>query len=263
MFNVGEDGTLLYVPDPDAVPSPSPDGGSLFDVPEDAPQAPEEGVLEGQAADPQAPEDAAADGVPEGLTGSGNSVSLPTGSGNAVYVPVASPDGDFSVTTSGDVYIYPEVPEEALAEARSSSAATVLGLPNATSLQYLEDVAVGYPSWYKYMAFKTDANYSQSMVLYIAPQGGRAASQQRIDFTDVDCIEVRYVRSGTTNYYQYAKTHYDSYQVAYDSDVFLYTNVVDGYARLDLQQPFPVSRILFLALAVSVILLILRGGGKH
>lgn len=185
--------------------------------------------------------DPAAD-VPE-VTGSGNSVVFPelTGSGNLaappVYVPVLSEEGDFSVTTSGDVYIYPESPEmEALAEDRSVYAADVLGLPNSSSLQYLEDVAGTYPDWYKYMAFKSDANYSQSMALWIAPKASVSGSQNRVTFEDADCIEVRYVRSGTSNYYQYVRTHYDSYQVAFDSDVFLYTNIVDGYARFDIPQ---------------------------
>lgn len=275
MFDVDSDGNLIYDGDPDAGGAAADSPGTLFDVPGEAEAPPEEGVLESPPPDAEAPEGPPADSSPEEvtgemeppLTGSGNSVSLPTGSGNAVYVPVASPDGDFSVTTSGDVYIYPELPDaEPLAEDRSAYSANVQGLPNTTSLSYLEDVAAGYPSWYSYMCFKTDANYSQSMALWIGPKAEKNPSQNRIDFPDgVDCIEVRYVRSGSssTYYYQYVKTHYGSYQIPYGSDVFLYTDVVDGYARLDTAEPFPLSWILFAALAVAVLSLIFRGGGKQ
>lgn len=196
------------------------------------------------------------------LTGSGNSVSLPTGSGNAVYVPVASPDGDFSVTTSGDVYIYPELPDaEPLAEDRSAYSASVQGLPNSTSLAYLEDVAAGYPSWYSYMCFKTDSSYSQSMALWIGPKAEKNPSQNRIDFPDgVDCIEVRYVRNGSSSsyYYQYAKTHYGSYQIPYSSGVFLYTDVVDGYAELERPAGFPLAPVLIFGAAVALLFMMFR-----
>lgn len=166
---------------------------------------------------------------------------------------------ELSVTTSGDIYIYPDVPEEEMpAEARAVTSATVTGLPNSSSLQYLEDVMRGYPSHYKYMAFKSDANYSQSMVLYVGAAGEKNPAQNRIDLTDVDQIEVQYTRSGSTYYYSYYKTHFDSYQISYDSDVFLYTNVVEGYAQFDLPKSFPVSGYIFLALCVAVLALIFR-----
>lgn len=263
MFDVGEDGTIVYDGDTDALPS-APDGdGSLFAPPAEPEEALPEAPAEDAPPDGEAGMEAGEPPLPD-VTGSGNSVQLPTGSGNAVYVPVASPDGDFSVTTSGDVYIYPELPDaEPLAEARSATTANVLGLPNATSLAYLEDVAQGYPSWYHYMAFKTDSNYSQSMALWIAPQAEKSPSQNRMDFSGgVDCIEVRYVRSGSTNYYQYHMSHYDSYSIAYDTDVFLYTDVVDGYARLDLEPALPLPAILVGAAVLAVVLMIFRGGAK-
>nr|WP_300848509.1 hypothetical protein [uncultured Acetatifactor sp.] len=267
MFGTAEDGTLIYDGDTDVGGAAADGVPALFDVPQETDAPPGEGVLENPAPDAQAPGEAPADAAPEGLTGSGNSLLPPTGSGNAVYVPVASPDGDFSVTTSGDVYIYPELPDaEPLAEERSAYSATVTGLPNSSSLSYLEDVAAGYPSWYSYMCFKTDANYSQSMALWIGPKAEKSPSQDRIGFPDgVDCIEVRYVRSGSssTYHYQYAKTHYNSYQIPYDSGVFLYTNAVDGYAALDVPEPFPLPAILFAGLAVIVLSLIFRGGGKQ
>lgn len=274
MFHADEDGTIIYDGDTDpGAPVPDGDGGLFAPLaePEEAfPEAP----VEGAPLDGEAPADADEDiPLPEltpppvdGLTGSGNSASLPTGSGNMVYVPVAVPseDADVSLTTSGDVYIYPELPDaEPLADARSATVANVDGLPNATSLAYLEDVAAGYPSWYKYMAFKTDANYSQSMALWIAPQGVKHPSQNRLEFSGgVDCIEVRYIRSSSTSYYQYYKTHYDSYSIPYDTDVFLYTDVVDGYARLDLQPGLPLPGILLGAAVMAVVLMIFRGGAK-
>lgn len=274
MFGAAEDGTLIYDGDTDpGVPAPDGDGG-LFAPPAEPEEVLPEAPVEGASLDGEAPADAGEDiSLPElmppsadGLTGSGNSASLPTGSGNTVYVPVAVPseDADVSLTTSGDVYIYPELPDaEPLADARSATAANVDGLPNATSLAYLEDVAAGYPSWYKYMAFKTDANYSQSMVLWIAPQGVKHPSQNRLEFSGgVDCIEVRYIRSSSTSYYQYYKTHYDSYSIPYDTDVFLYTDVVDGYARLDLQPGLPLPGILLGAAVLAVVLMIFRGGAK-
>ncbi len=265
MFGIAEDGTLIYDGDTDAGGAAADGVPPLFDVPQETDAPLEEGPLADGAPDLQVPEELPADAAPEGLTGSGNSLLPPTGSGNAVYVPVASPDGDFSVTTSGDVYIYPELPDaEPLAEERSAYSATVTGLPNSSSLSYLEDVAAGYPSWYSYMCFKTDVNYSQSMALWIGPRAEKNPSQNRIDFPDgADCIEVRYVRSSSTYYYQYAKTHYDSYQIPYDSGVFLYTNAVDGYAALDVPEPFPLPAILLAGLVVIVLSLIFRGGGKQ
>lgn len=274
MFHADEDGTIIYDGDTDpGAPAPDGDGG-LFAPPAEPEGALPEAPVEGAPLDGEAPADAGEDiPLPEltpppadGLTGSGNSASLPTGSGNTVYVPVAVPseDADVSLTTSGDVYIYPELPDaEPLADARSATAANVDGLPNATSLAYLEDVAAGYPSWYKYMAFKTDANYSQSMALWIAPQGVKHPSQNRLEFSGgVDCIEVRYIRSSSTSYYQYYKAHYDSYSIPYDTDVFLYTDVVDGYARLGLQPGLPLPGILLGAAVLAVVLMIFRGGAK-
>ncbi|AXF52338.1 MAG: hypothetical protein [Inoviridae sp.] len=113
------------------------------------------------------------------------------------------------------------------------------------------------------MAFKTDASYSQSMVLYIGAIGEKNASQNRLDFKNVDRIEINYVRSGSTYYYQYQKYHYDSYQIPYNTDVFLYTNVVDGYAVFDSPGPYSVTALLFLAFAIAIISLIVKGVGKR
>lgn len=268
MFDVDEDGALIYVPDNDAGDSAADADGTLFDGSPEPSEALEmdafEDALDDEASDEELPasdeEPGLADeDIDSSLTGSGNSVTLPV-SGLSIS------GEEMSITTSGDVYIYPELPdEEPLSEMRSAYSATVQGLPNTTSLAYLEDVAAGYPSWYKYMAFKTDANYSQSMALWIAPVAVKNPAQNRIDFSGgVDCIQVNYVRSGSTStyYYQYSKTHYDSYQIPYDSDVFLYTDVVDGYAELDVMEPYSITGIALLAFAVVVAFKILRGGGK-
>lgn len=254
MFDVDENGNMSYAPETGSGNSVVPPAGSLFGVPAQPEEDfPEESLADG-ASVPEVPEAPPADTDME-VTGSGNGVQLP---------PVIGSVDGFSVTTSGDVYIYPDGPDaEPLAEMRSAYSATVLGLPNGTSLSYLEGVVAGYPSWYKYMAFKSDTNYSQSMVLWVAPQGEKSSSQNRMDFTDVDCIEVAYVRSGSSYTYEYRSSHYDSYQVAYDPAVFLYTNIVDGYAEFDAQHPLPVAGILFLVFVVIVLLCIFRGGGRH
>ncbi|AXH73581.1 MAG: hypothetical protein [Inoviridae sp.] len=101
------------------------------------------------------------------------------------------------------------------------------------------------------------------MVLYIAALGSKNPAQNRLDFEDVDRVEINYVRSGNTYYYQYVKNHYDSFQVSYSSDVFLYTNVVDGYARFHRTAFSPLVWILLLAAAVAVVSLFLKGGGKR
>lgn len=282
MFDVDDDGKLIYDGD---VPA-DPDVGSLYGVT----PAPAE-TLASEEGDPQeAPETAPSEegeGDPSGtplpslesspppewfpfpdvLTGSGNSALSPglTGSGNSASAPggLSISGGDVSLSTSGDVYIYPEgAEEEPLPEDRSSTAATVTGLPSSASLAYLGDVVDGYPSHYKYMAFKTDANYGQSMVLYIGAAGSKNPSQNRLDFTDVDRIEVNYVRSGSAYYYQYTKQHYDSYQVAYNTDVFLYTNVVDGYARFGRDTFSPLALVLILAAVAEVLAVFFRGGVK-
>lgn len=256
MFDVDTNGDLLYVPDTGSGNAAALPAGTLFDPDPDSSAAVMEDPTESSLPTPEIGQDDPADvdilplESPEPLlTGSGNAVSLPIGD-------------DITLSTSGDIYIYPETGAADLPEARSATSASVEGLPNSTSLSYLEDVVNGYPSWYKYMAFKSDASYSQSMVLWIAPQGVKNASQNRIDFTDVDCIDVAYTRSGSTNYYQYRKTHYDSYQIPYDSDVFLYTNVVDGYAQFLPEESIPVKSILFSVFLLVVGLLIFRGGGK-
>lgn len=253
MFSVDQDGNLVY--DPGDVPDDEPVSDDLFAVPEV-----EEDALETQAPDgPDEPLPSDQEPVPDDIDIS------PSPAPEPIVVPISGLEvsGDeLSLTTSGDVYVYPDSPDPLLDMERSPASATVQGLPNSTSLQYLEDVASGYPSWYKYVAFKSDANYSQSMVLYIGSAGNKNPAQNRLDFTDVDRIEINYVRSGSTYYYEYASSHYDSYQVPYNDDVFLYTNVVDGYAQFGLQRPFPTSSILFLAVAVAILSLIFRGGGK-
>lgn len=269
MFDVSEDGDLIYNVDPDVTPVPSEDG-SLFSAPSRSP-APQ-GEISQDGADGAVIGDAAFELSP---SPSPEPVFNPvTGQ---LPVPSPSPDpsglfpeleGDLSLTTSGDIYIYPEMPEEELSPeewdaARSVTSANVTGLPNSTSLQYLEDVARGYPAHYKYMAFKSDASYSQSMVLYIGAAGEKNAFQNRLEFTDVDRIEVNYIRNSSTNYYQYVKSHYDSYSVPYDTNVFLYTNIIDGYAEFDIDSPFPVAGFLFLAAAAVILSLIFRGGGRN
>lgn len=202
--------------------------------------------------------DVSASPLPDGLA-PGLSPSPSPAPAQIVNLTINLEPEELSVTTSGDIYIYPDGPEEEMpAEARAVSSATVTGLPNTSSLQYLEDVMRGYPSHYKYMAFKSDANYAQSMVLFVGASGEKNPAQNRIDLTDVDQIEVRYTRSGSSYYYSYDKTHFDSYQISYDPDVFLYTNVVEGYAQFDLPESFPVSGYLFIALAVAVLALIFR-----
>lgn len=255
MFDVNENGDLIYSNPSGATPVPGIPGGSLYDAPEETPAPQDDGIDSPSG-------DASADiQIPDGSLSSPDPGRIDSDVSGGDAFPVS---GDLSLTTSGDIYIYPDIPADAsLLDDRSAASATVLGLPNTASLQYLEDAARGYPSWYKYMAFKTDASYSQSMVLYIGAAGEKNPSQNRIDFTNVDRIEINYIRSGTTNYYQYQKYHYDSCQVPYNTDVFLYTNVVDGYAEFDLPSGLPVAGILFTALAVGIVSLILKGGGKR
>lgn len=268
MFDVDADGNLLYIPDTDSDNGSDPDDGSLFDPGSDAPS--QEDVLEDAPPDQEGnPLDGEADPSAEITPSPAPDDPFFTGSGNSVPVSVSglSVSGeDITLTTSGDVYIYPDGPEAVLlAEDRSAYTASVQGLPNTTTLAYLEDVAAGYPSWYDYMCFKTDSNYAQSMCLWIGPKAEKNPSQNRIDFSGgVDCIQVNYVRSGSTSnyYYQYSKVHYDSYQIPYNSDVFLYTNVVDGYAEFDVPKGLNVAGIVFVAFAVVVLSAIFRGGGK-
>lgn len=268
-------------PETDDFPDSAADPDSLFSVPEtpqeESDEAPEESSdaesMEGPSSeesvsDPEIPvpsltpspdvlsPDVSPSPLPDGM----DPGLLPSPAPAQIVNPTINLDPEeLSVTTSGDIYIYPDGPEEEmLAEARAVSSATVTGLPNTSSLQYLEDCMRGYPSHYKYMAFKSDANYSQSMVLFVGASGEKNASQDRIDLTDVDQIEVRYTRSGSSYYYSYYKTHFDSYQISYNSDVFLYTNVVEGYAQFDLPKSFPVSGYLFLALGIAVLALIFR-----
>lgn len=271
MFDVSENGDLIYNVDPDVTPVPSEDG-SLFSVPDESP------APQGEISQDGADGTVSGDVVPE-LSPSPfpESVFDPVTGELVTATPSPSPvpsdlfpelEGDLSLTTSGDIYIYPEMPEEELSAedweaVRSVTSANVTGLPNSTSLQYLEDVARGYPAHYKYMAFKSDATYSQSMVLYIGATGEKNTSQNRMEFTDVDRIEVNYIRSSSTSYYQYVKSHYDSYSVPYDTNVFLYTNIIDGYAEFDIDSPFPVAGFLFLAAAAVILSLIFRGGGKN
>lgn len=262
MFQTDENGNLIYIGNSD---SGSGDDDNLFSVPEELEnQSDEESLLP----DEQTHNDSDTKIEPYLDPETGEMVyPSPSPASSIVFPETLEVSGDLSLTTTGNVFVYPEEPEEELSleevlAGRSSAAATVQGLPNSSSLDYLEDIVRGYPAHYKYMAFKSDANYAQSMVLYIGSSGVKNASQNRIDFTNVDRIEVNYIRSGTTNYYQYTKAHYDNYQIPYNTDVFLYTNVVDGYAQFDSKLSFSVSGCLFLAAAVAILLLIFRGGGK-
>lgn len=243
MFEVDENGDLIYNGESD----PVSDDGDLFNIPED--------VVSDE--EPLPEENIEINEFP--LTGSGNSFTLPV-SGLSVS------GEDINLTTSGDIYIYPDLPDdEPLMEDRSVYTANVTGLPNTTTLAYLEEAAKGYPYWYDYMCFKTDANYSQSMCLWIGPKAEKNPAQNRIDFSDgVDCIQVNYIRNGSTSnyYYQYSKVHYETYQIPYNSDVFLYTNIIDGYAQFDIKKDFPVSGYLLLGIIIGIIFLIFRGGGK-
>lgn len=250
MFETDSDGNLIFIDNhgDDSVPA-----DNLFSVPESP------SLLDSE-------EEALQDSVPDASFPPSPDSPYPVTGGLDVSggdLSFFDSDKPFTMTTSGDIYVYPDHPENLSLETdRSVSSADVTGLPNATSLQYLEDVARGYPSWYKYMAFKSDANYSQSMVLYIAASGEKNPSSSRMDFKDVDRIEINYIRSGNTYYYQYKKSHYASYQVPYNTNVFLYTNVIDGYAHFDIKQPYSITGILFVAAAVALLSLILRGGGK-
>lgn len=259
MFNVSEDGTLIYEPDntdesvtDDLFQAPLDEEAEDLLPPSPAPDG--EGALEDPAGSPYPSPSIAPDGMADLFA-------------SPSPAPVAGLDitsGELSVTTSGDIYIYPETAEMDIPDDRSATAATARGLPNATSLSYLEDVARGYPSWYKYMSFKTDDTYSQSQVLWIGEKAEKNPSQNRIDFTNVDRIEVNYIRqSSSSSYYQYTKTHYDSYQVAYNTDVFLYTNAVSGYAQFDLNNKAMSPGIIFLLAAAALIALIFRGGGRQ
>lgn len=261
MFETDENGNLIYIGNSDS----ESDDDNLFSVPGESDEQ-----MDGEELPSDEQSDEKSDTVFEPYLDpeTGEMVyPSPSPSPSIVFPESLEVSGDLSLTTTGNVFVYPEEPEEELSleeflAGRSSAAATVQGLPNSSSLDYLEDVVRGYPAHYKYMAFKSDANYAQSMVLYIGSSGSKNESQNRIDFTNVDRIEVNYIRSGTTNYYQYTKAHYDSYQIPYDTDVFLYTNVVDGYAQFDIPKSFSVSGCLFLAAAVAILLLIFRGGGK-
>lgn len=267
MFDVSENGDLIYNNNPDVTPFPSEDG-SLYSVPDGTPASQGEdgyGTVLGDAAyESVAPPAPSPDPFIDPVTGE---LIFPSPS-PGLSSPFPDLTGGLSLTTSGDIYIYPDMPEEELSleewdASRSVTSANVTGLPNSTSLQYLEDVVRGYPSHYKYMAFKSDSSYSQSMVLYIGVSGEKNVSQNLMQFTDVDRIEVNYIRSSSTNYYQYVKSHYDSYSVPYATNVFLYTNIVDGYAEFDIDSPFPVSGFLFLAAAAVILSLIFRGGGRN
>lgn len=266
MFNVDEDGSLLYVPGSDDTGLDVPEGG-LFSPPEevaDVLSSSQESGEDGEVAHPQEDgaldEEAHLDGDGQApLTGSGNSVQIP-------FSGLSISGEELSITTSGDIYVYPDLPEDEMpVDARSAYAANVQGLPNATSLQYLADVAEGYPDWYEYLCFRTDATYAQSMVLWIGPKGEKNPAQNRIDFSDgVDCVQLNYVRNGTSGsyYYQYNKLHYDSYQIPYNTDVFLYTDIIDGYADFGIMPSYSVVGIAVMAFVVAVIFAILRGGGK-
>lgn len=255
MFDVDENGQMQYIPDPDNTPDPDLPGDSLYSPPVDQAE-------EMEASPSPAPEEESGmetDNDPDQAID-----QLTSTSGNNTYqlvIPGLEFDSeDMAITTSGDIYIYPDLPEEetfALDDTRSSTSATVTGLPNSSSLQFLEDVSRGYPSWYMYLCFKTDASYSQSQVLYIGEKAEKNPSQNRIDFTNVDKIEVNYIRqSSSSSYYQYTKTHYDSFQVSYNTDVFLYTNVVDGYAEFDIpSSKNPVYGLLIPLIAVICMIL--------
>ena len=145
--------------------------------------------------------------------------------------------------------------------------ATSPGIPNSQSLSYLEDVVAGYPSYYKYVAYRTSTDYSQAMVLYVARKAELTGNT--VLMQDVDVIQLVYDRgAGSYNARYYREyQHRDTESVVLSDNAFVYTNVTDGYAQFDAAADAALSSHLLVAAMlgalISFVLNRLLGGTRH
>lgn len=103
------------------------------------------------------------------------------------------------------------------------------GYPNSSSLSYMEDIVAGYPLHYKYISFRTDESYAQSMVLYVAPVA--TVEGTTVTLEDCDIVNLEYIRESGSyqNYLDRTSSHEDEVIVDIPTGSIVYTNVLPGY----------------------------------
>lgn len=140
------------------------------------------------------------------------------------------------------------------------------GYPNANSLSYIEDVMKGYPLDFDYVAYRTDDQYAQSMILYVGEEA--TGSGSRIHFDECDVIELNYIYQNYNSSYLERNYYQDSnVDITLSANTLAYTNVLPGYATFDNTMEDSKFSVTFAAalivVAASFILSRILGGIKH
>lgn len=140
------------------------------------------------------------------------------------------------------------------------------GFPNSSSVAYLEDVVKGYPLDYDYVAYRTDDNYSQAMILFIGPRSTVSGSTVTIE--DCDVIELQYnTGSGYNSFITRNMYHEDIAEINLVNSTLAYTNTVPGYATFDTTMQHKANNGIFSFILIGIIafLIIQRliGGYRH
>lgn len=141
------------------------------------------------------------------------------------------------------------------------------GYPNSSSLSYLEDIVSGYPLHYKYLSFRTDDQYAQSMVLYVAPVASIEGSTVTLE--DCDVVNLDYIRDtgSYTNYLDRTDSHEDSVTLDIPTGSLVYTNIVPGYGTFQttIEETAGTNHLTFILIGAAALFVIQRllGGARH
>lgn len=141
------------------------------------------------------------------------------------------------------------------------------GYPNSSSLSYMEDIVAGYPLHYKYLSFRTDESYAQSMILYVAPVA--TVEGTTVTLEDCDIVSLDYIRdSGSySNYLDRSDSHEDSVTVDIPTSSIVYTNVLPGYGTFQntIEETAGTNQLTFVLIGAAALFVIQRllGGARH
>lgn len=140
------------------------------------------------------------------------------------------------------------------------------GYPNSSSLAYMEDIVAGYPLHYKYLSFRTDESYAQSMVLYVAPVASIEGTTVTLE--DCDVVNLEYIRdSSYSNYLNRSDAHEDSVTIDIPTSSIVYTNITPGYGTFQttIEETAGTNQLTYVLIGAAALFVIQRllGGARH